>query len=349
VLRVIVAAYDVQQAVQQKQVGFELVPGQVLLYNHVPFLVPILWLIAGKSYILSFILWTGLLVVFYGIGTWILTQLIQPGRPFNRLYAASILTFYPLFVSLMNGQDTAFAFLGLCIWLAGVLNEEDHIAGLGLSLTIVRPQLAVLLAVPFLFRRQKVFLWFFASSAMLGLVSIATVGLQGLRGFFDLLLVSTGGEWYGMKEASMVNLVGLMWRVTPGLGGEVIRWAGWGAFFTAIATLCVIWGRTRELQDRHIVLLVVCAVLFSPHLHYHDLTLLLVAFAAALPALVRAGVARPRDTEPVLLACSLVLLVGGLVPALKYNLPYLVMLGLVLSLWLPQKKLFGGHVNKESA
>ena len=43
----------------------------------------------------------------------------------------------------------------------------------------------------------------------LGLVSLACLGWDGLRGFLDLLLVSAGGEWYGLKEPLMVDLIGL--------------------------------------------------------------------------------------------------------------------------------------------
>jgi len=331
--------YDplLQQAVEQEQVGFELVPGQVLLYNHVPYLVPILWLIAGKSYLFSFIAWSALLVLIYGIGAWVLIRIVHPGHPYNWLYAAAILTFFPLFISLMNGQDTAFVFLGLCLWLAGLLSSDDCMAGLGLSLTTVRPQLAVLLAVAFLFRRRKVLVWFCVGAGILGLASLAAVGLQGMRGFFIQILVSASGEWYGLKEALMVNLVGLLWRIAPGLGGVIIHGIGWAFYGFVLVGLCVLWARSREIGEKQIVIALTLALFASPHLHYHDLTFLLVILIAATSLIARGGFIQPRDTAMGPLSISIILLLGSLVPVLKYNLPYVVMVIIVLIVWYPEK------------
>jgi Protein of unknown function (DUF2029). len=330
--------YDplLQQAVEQEQVGFELVPGQVLLYNHVPYLVPVLWLIAGKSYLVSFIVWSALLVLFYGIGAWILIRIVHPGHPYNWLCAAAILTFYPLFISLMDGQDTAFVFLGLCLWLAGLLSGDDCMAGLGLSLTTVRPQLAVLLAVPFLFRRRKV-AWFCVGVGILGLVSLAAVGLQGMRGFFIQILVSASGEWYGLKEALMVNLVGLLWRIAPALGGEIIHGIGWTFYGFVLVGLCVLWARSREIGEKQIVFALTLALFASPHLHYHDLTFLLVALIAGTSVIAKRGFIQPRDTAMGPLSISVILLLGSLVPTLKYNIPYVLMVLIVLIAWYPEK------------
>ena len=331
--------YDplLQQAVEQEQVGFELAPGQVLLYNHVPYLIPVLWLIAGRSYLISFMIWSALLVLIYGIGTWILIRIVHPGRPYDWLSAAAILTFYPLFISLMNGQDTAFVFLGLCLWLAGLLSGDDRMAGLGLSLTTVRPQLALLLAVPFLFRRRKVLAWFCVGVGILGLVSLAAVGLRGIHGFFVQISVSASGEWYGLKESLMVNLVGLLWRIAPGLGGEIIHGFGWAFYGLVVVGLCVLWARSSEIREKQIVVALTLALFASPHLHYHDLTFLLIALIAGACLMARGGVIQPRDTAMGPLSISILLLLGSLVPALEYNIAYVLMVLIVLIVCYPEK------------
>ena len=220
-----------QQAIQQAEVGFPLVPGQVLLYNHVPYLIPILKILISGNYVASFYRWAALLLALYIAGVVLLSGVLQRAgwrRLEVWLAAAGMLTFFPLFVSLLNGQDTAFTLFGLCLYLAGFLTGRDWLAGLGLALTSVRPQVTVLLAVPFLFRRQKVFGWFCLAGGILGILSLAAVGLGGMRGFLNLLLVSAGGDWYGLKEPLMVNLVGLLWRVAPGLGATIhpLDWLG---------------------------------------------------------------------------------------------------------------------------
>jgi len=331
---------ELQQDVQQVEVGFPLVPGQVLLYNHVPYLIPILTALVSENYVASFVRWALLLLVLCAGGVGLLVGLLRRAgweRAGIWVVAAGMLVFFPFFVSLMNGQDTAFTFFGLCLWLIGLLTGRDWLAGLGLALTTIRPHVAVLLAVPFLFKRQKVFGWFCVGSLALVLVSLLSVGFDGMRGFLDLLLVSASGGWYGLKEQVMVNLIGLLWRIAPGLGAEIIHITGWVVYGLALVGLCVLWARSREIDERVIGLAVTVSLFASPHLHYHDLTLLLVPLVAALLVLVRDGYLRLPNAVLVPLAVSLLLLFGSLIPGVKYNLPYLIMVLIILLLWVPDK------------
>ena len=327
-----------QQAVQQAEVGFQLAPGQVLLYNHVPYLIPILNLLISRNYVASFYRWAVLLLALCIAGVVLMAGVLRRARWRQAeawLAAAGMITFFPLFVSLLNGQDTAFTFFGLCLYMVGFLTEMDWLAGIGLALTSIRPQVTVLLAVPFLFRRQKVFGWFCLASGVLGLLSLAAVGLDGMRGFLNVLEMSTGGVWYGMKEPQMVNLVGLLWRIAPGLGTNVVHWIGWVVYGVTLVGLCILWARSRDIGENQIGLAIVVAVFVVPHLHYHDLTLLLVALVVALLVLVRGGFMSTRKAAHLPLAVSLALLFSNFTPILKLNFPYLIMLLLVLALYLP--------------
>ncbi len=327
-----------QQAVQQAEVGFQLAPGQVLLYNHVPYLIPILRILISGNYVVSFYHWAALLLALCIVGVVLLARVLRQAgwrQAEVWLAAAGMITFFPLFVSLLNGQDTAFTFFGLCLYLFGFLTGKDWLAGIGLALTSIRPQVTVLLAVPFLFRRQKVFGWFCAAAGVLGVLSLVILGVDGMRGFLSLLVVSAGGEWYGLKEPLMVNLVGLLWRVAPGLGDILIHWFGWAVYGSTLIGLCILWGRIRVITEKQIGLAIVLAIFVAPHLHYHDLALLLVALVAALLALVRSGFLYTHQAAIVPLALSVALLFSNFVSALEYNFPYLIMLLLVVVLYTP--------------
>ena len=327
-----------QQAIQQAEVGFQLVPGQVLLYNHIPYLIPILKVLISGNYVASFYRWALLLLAFCFAGVVLLVGVLrQTGWRQAEVWlaAAGMLTFFPLFVSLLNGQDTAFTFFGLCLYLVGLFTGRDWLAGIGLALTTVRPQVTVLLAVPFLFRRQKVFGWFCVAGAVLGVLSLATLGVDVVRGFLNLLLVSAGGEWYGLKEPLMVNLVGFLWRVAPGLGANSIHWTGWLVYGVTLVGLCIVWARNRVITEKQIGLSVVLTLFVVPHLHYHDLTLLLVALVAALVYLVRGRFLASSKAALVPLVLSLALLFSNFALVLKLNFPYLVMLLLILALYFP--------------
>ena len=327
-----------QQEVQQSEVPFPLVPGQVLLYNHVPYLIPILTVLISGNYVASFYRWVVLLVVIYIAAATILSVLLKQSVKEKSLVwftMVGLVTFFPLFVSLLNGQDTAFAFLGLCLYLLGIMMKRDWLAGLGLAFTSIRPQFALLLAVPFIFRRQKAFGWFLLAGIFLGGISLLIVGLDGMRAFINLLLVSASGGWYGLNEPAMVNLVGLLWRVVPGLGANSIHLIGWGIFGVTLVYLCILWARSKNITEKEIGLAITLAVFVVPHLHYHDLTLLIVPIVLSLIFLLHNGNIDEQQAAIVPLALSLLFLFSYLFAVSKYNFPYVVMLCLVVSFYYP--------------
>ena len=72
------------------------------------------------------------------------------------LFIAAFMLYYPTFISLLKGQDTAFLLLGGTLWVYGLLKEKDPLAGLGLAMLVIRPQIALVLAIPFIFKRRRV-------------------------------------------------------------------------------------------------------------------------------------------------------------------------------------------------
>lgn len=328
---------DLQQGVQERVVGFSLAPGQVLLYNHVPFLVPLLSLLSGDDYVVSFILWVLILASIFLVSITILTSLLHREnwkKPDIRSAWIGFLLFFPSFISLINGQDTSFTTLGLCLWVYGLLTGKYWLAGIGLAFTTVRPHITFILALPFLFRLRRVFAWFCVGAVFLALASLLIVGVEGTRGFLDLLFVSAGGDVYGLQETAMVNLVGLLSRLFPGAETGFIHWIGWGAYAAAIITLCILWLKIHTLNERHFSFAVIMSLFFAPHLHYHDLALLLVPITCLMLYAVRMHPQLAKTIPLLPLAISLLLLLGSLVPGLKFNLPLLVMVFLAILPWL---------------
>lgn len=323
--------YDItlQQDVQEAEVGFELAPGQVLLYNHLPFLIPILQLIMSADYVGSFHRWVSILIALYVTSLLILDSALKhAGVELTRRVLAGIggMLFLPLFFSLMNGQDTAFLFLGTALWTYGLHSRRDVLAGLGLSLTTVRPHIALMLALPMFFRHRRAF-WFFAlGSGMLAILSFTIIGVEGTLQFIRILFVSAGGEWHGMQEDAMYNLIGLLARAAPWLELGTVRTLGWGGYALAIAGASILWATSRRLQDGRIGLTVIAALFAVPHLHFHDLTLLLIPMFEMMRSDREAT--RQDISLPFVLpiAASLLLLASNAAAALQFSVPYLIML-----------------------
>jgi hypothetical protein len=98
-----------QHEIEQMVVGFDLAQEQVLLYNHMPYLIPLLKLLVNTDYIVSFMRWVILMLGIYMVGCIIFLNSIFPNQK-NSVYSTlmmGMLTFFPFFYSLLLGQDTA--------------------------------------------------------------------------------------------------------------------------------------------------------------------------------------------------------------------------------------------------
>jgi hypothetical protein len=78
---------------------------------------------------------------------------------------------------------------------------------------------------------------------------------------------------------------------------------GWAVFGLALVGMCVVWKFSKKIDERLITLAIILAVFTSPHLHYHDLTLL-----------VRGGYFTIREVSLAPLLVSFILLIGSLIP-----------------------------------
>jgi hypothetical protein len=320
---------ELQQNVQQEQVGFPLVQGQVLLYNHLPFLLPVLYGVVNGDYVGSFYRWAALLVVVYCASLVILGWALDASgvdRQTRILLSISSFLFLPLFFSLMNGQDTAILLLGTALWLYGLNTKKESLAGLGLSLTTVRPQLSLMLAIPMLFSHRKVFLTYVLGAGFLAALSVLIVGLDGARAYINILLISASGEWHGMKEQAMMNLIGILTRIWGTSNADGIRLFGWVIYGMTLVALIFLWTKQKLPIENRIGLTVIVSLFTSPHLHFHDLTLLLIP----LYALLLSGHLKKFTATASPIAASLLLLVSNITPVLQYTTPYLLMLILAL-------------------
>lgn len=324
-----------QQQIEQELVGFPLAPGQVLLFNHMPYFVPILSLIVNADFVESFNRWGLVLVAIILTDALLFLSLASFFRLDRELFwiiAASTALFFPLFTSVLNGQDTAFLLLGAILWLVGLLSGKDVLAGIGLSITTIRPQVALLLAVPFLFNRRRVWWWFMAGAAALGLFVILYLGPDGTIQFVNILSTSSLGDAYGFHPEDMPTLTGLLHRSFSDLPSTTVRLIGLVGYGLTCVGFCLLWAKSKHIGGREAGLVVLATMFFSPYLHFHDLALLLIPMFCLLivssPPLKRNIVLLPLVT-------SFLFLLGYIQPVLRYIFDVVVMAGLAILLWKP--------------
>jgi hypothetical protein len=323
--------YDIeqQQKIEQEVVGFPLAEGQVLLYNHMPYLAPLLALVVSESYVGSFERWILVLISIYLIGTQFLIKSLFAAEKADVHFVLLIvtLTFSPLFISLWQGQDTAFLYLGVVFWCVGILKKQDWLIAVGLALATVRPHISIALAVPLLFQYRRAWWRSLLLISFLALFSVMILNVQGTLGFVNLLRISSEGVWFGMKPEAMLNLLGLLLRIVQFPNPGVASWIGWLVYLAGIILIGALWQRSEIIDSRLLGLSILIALVTAPHLHLHDLTLLI------FPLLFIAQDRMVTRSEPrwalIPLGASLFLLIGILLDEVYYIFPYLLFIILV--------------------
>jgi hypothetical protein len=330
------SVYDIdkQREVQEEQVGFELAPDQVLPFNHLPFLIPLLQVLVTSSFPISFVRWEIIILITLFISANLLYLIVKPLQGSRLLTYCSVMLFFPTFIILLMGQDTAFVILGLVVFIYFFSQERDFLAGCGLALATFRPHIVLVLAIPYLFKRRRVFLGFFTLASGLALFSFFLLGENGIHDFINLLLISASGNWYGMNPEAMLNIHGGLIRIFP-QKESIVLVVTWLIYIGAIVGLSIWWARSKTISYSHIGTAIILSILFAPHLHYHDLGILIVPIYFLLFVLKDQVGWSSQKAELIPMIYSLIMLIG-FSPPIRFITPYLVIISLGLGLWKPE-------------
>lgn len=284
--------YDVDASLRvQKEVVASEDYDTPLLFNHPPYLTPLLGLIAIDNYILAYIYWCLVRLV-----VWLICgEIIRRFLLFYKwdsvsawLGAIGSILFFPIFLSFLGGQDTIFSLFGVLIWMIALLDNSDKEAGLGLALATLTPTVAGMLSIPFLFSRFRAGKWFILGTIVLGIYTIALVGVNGIIKFLALLKLSSEGTYYGFDWASMYNFLGLVLRFFPQMDLRQARSIAWIVVLLIVISLSVLW-RRHEPNLPLIGFSLVIVTLGSPHLYVHGLSFIMPAMLACVVILRSKG------------------------------------------------------------
>ncbi len=328
---------DVQYAIQNSIRAGMFRHGGILPFIHPPFLVPILGLITTGDYRVSYMRWCLILLIVLALCCAVVFYLLAEqgwDKPTRVITAVASVLFYPVYTSVLMGHDTPFMLLGALVWMWALINHRDTIAGAALAMVMLKPQIALVIAIPHIVAgRWRVWWSFCAASSVLTLYSIWLVGWQGARDFVDLMLLSAKGEGYGINQVEMYNFIGLVLRNTPMIMLSAVRILTWIFWVLSVAVLCWLWQRrSHSLGFREIGLAVIVSLFASPHLHSHDLSLLLLPLLAALVLITNRDALSRKGAAFVTLYISFLLLVSdGTI--LRHLIVYALMAALTYSLY----------------
>ena len=306
----------------------------LLAYNHPPF--EILWYIplGGLTYPQAYCVWLAVSLTCMIAGIALLLRF--PGtldcRSLAQYFLGS-LAFFPVFINLLQGQDSATLFLFWALGYRNLVRSREAAAGVWLSFLLQKfqvllPSLLMLLML----RRWRILSGFLVGSVSLLAVSLALVGPSGLESYAQLIVeMSSWIERRGIYPSQMHNLRAQFYVWLYPRYPVVANLLTGLASVALLALLLRAWGREWEPGTARFglrfSLLVIVSLLVSPHLNLHDLTCLL------LPGLLIAQIGN-QNTRSEISARWLRLgawLVGY--PLMLVSLLVSGWLGLHLSVW----------------
>jgi len=281
--------YDIaeHQKIEEQVVGH---PVTVIFYTHLPFMAPLAAAIADDDYLASFKRWALLLLLLNALNVYLLASLLDIKR-FTRenglILILGAFFFDPTASGFMNGQDTAFLLLGTVVWLWGMVSKKYFLAGLGLSLTTVRPQVALFLSIPFFFKHRKVFWGFVLGSSILAGISIWLLKMDGTLKFIESLRYIESTIWIEPHSFDMPTISGIIRRNFTVTDPAAAKTFVGICYILGIILFSAWWYRSDEITEKHIGLMTLFAIFLLPYAHYHELTLLLIPIFCVLRILER--------------------------------------------------------------
>lgn len=289
---------ETQARIQQEFASSVKIRNSPLPFTHPPFEAVLFVPLAFLSYSAAYWAWNAISVL--ALATFL--AVLRPHIPRLRGWSEALpflcgLAFFPVFVCLLQGQDSLLLLLLFGLALVAMRSGRDFAGGICLGLALFRFQLVLpVIAVVVLLRRWNMIAGFAVTAAALGGISAAVVGWGEVMNYPRRLL-----QISHMQAATAMNP-----KIMPNLRGVIASLAGDGDFAHVLIALLslalVAWVAWRWKADTRqpdfelgFGLTLVVAVMVSYHLMAHDLSVLLLPLLLAAEWLLRErarGVAR---------------------------------------------------------
>ena len=279
---------EIQRQVQREILGNYTLAGGLLPFSHPPFELFFLLPLSYFSYKNSYLIWLGINFCSILLLPRILCS-INPkvlGKSKMTLLL-SALAHYPFLVCFWQGQDSI-----LLLWLLVgffLLLKRGFLfwAGAILGLAFIKFHIAYLIAGMLILKRRSCeILGLFSSLGILCISSLSVMGLSGARSYFRILLKVN--HEFSHSLAQMQNWSGQLFLA--GFTGVQRLWGLAVVCLLALALLGVIWRIPWDTGHRYFGLsmasTLLLALLGSPHLYIHDLSVIFLPASLCLEFLL---------------------------------------------------------------
>ncbi len=273
-----------------------------LPYMHPPFEALLFLPFTFLPYVAAYLLWNFL------NGMMVLASLMLLRRQFVEISSLPLAFlvlaatgFLPVVSGIIQGQDSNLLLFLFVVALTAAARANDAAAGAALAAGLFKFNLVLPLVFLLAAKRPRLLLGFAPVAALLGGISLAMVGWQGVVGYVQFLFrLENTGAGGSIVGADMPNLRGILASLVGAHGGASLMALTIACSAVAIAIALWQMERIRDSVRFDFVLATATAILVSYHTFSYDLSLLLPAVLLLFTAPERES-CRPSQADAVLL------------------------------------------------
>jgi Glycosyltransferase family 87 len=296
--------------------------GSILPYNHPPFEALIFVPLVHFSYLTAYLLWLAInLIVLFITLALLRRHLARLGSAPFWLWALASLAFAPIFIALVQGQDSIL--LLFCCSMAFVMLHKNWVLSAGslLGAGVYKYHLVLPLVVALAWRRRLLSGFLMVALFLAGL-SLSITGWHSLVAYPRYVWQSEHNSTYVWNQttANTANLRGLISALLPThprLKLASLVTSSMLLFGAMLYLSRKIVGAGPARISMVVALDLIATLLLSYHVYIHDLSLLFLAIVLVFENLLTGGAVSPwaertLRTSMALLFCSPVYLVLAL-------------------------------------
>lgn len=256
-----------------------------LSYNHAPFEAWIFAALAGFSYDTAYVIWATVNLAMLAIIAGLLRKYLPGGHGLAFTFLV-LLAFFPVFVALLQGQDSILLLLIYVLAFQNFKSGRNFLAGVFLGLGLFKVHLVLpLLTILVLQKHLRILAGFTVSAIALFLVSLGTVGWNNVIHYPQYVWrLNQHHDLGAITPRLMPNLRGLLEGFMDGrIPRPYVTALVMGISIALVLLVAAAWRRTGSRpsispssKDLGFSLAVLTVVLVSYHLYVYDATLLVL-------------------------------------------------------------------------
>jgi len=176
------------------QLEYKILPSmphdQMAMYGNAPYVALLFRPLARLPYVWAYCVWLIFSMAVYLLGLWLLFRDLLPAGARGAAFLLAVSSPMYILETWIGGQVSILGFLAMVVFVLCMRGGRGFLAGLALGCAIYKPSLVAIPTAMLVFGAYwRALAGFVSGTALMGLLSVATVGVQGCLRWLDMLKV----------------------------------------------------------------------------------------------------------------------------------------------------------------